>query len=199
MVVKFPSTRITQGNLVFAYTQTDGTKDTAVSSTVFNNIDQAYQIFANDNTQNGWGSWSWDAAGISSAYYKSGSKSFSMKFSGGGWKVDGFRQGGGNATDGLVYSASWQYLTFWVKGGNTAETAYIQWGDGGLGQNAVNDIAIAPNTWQFFKIAVPTLKWNTTSTSWSDHKTSNLNTVGFFMKSNDADETLYFDDIMLVK
>lgn len=90
MVVKFPDSKITQGNMVFAYTQTDGTKDTAVSSTVFNNTDRAYQIFANDNTQNGWGSWSWDGAGgITNEYFKSGTKSFYMFFAGGGWKVDG--------------------------------------------------------------------------------------------------------------
>lgn len=198
MVVKFPDSKITQGNMVFAYTQTDGTKDTAVGTTVFNNIDQAYQIFANDNTQNGWGSWSWDAAGISTDYFKSGTKSFYMKFSGGGWKVDGFRPGDG-ATDGLAYSSSWQYLTFWVKGGNKSQTAYIQWGNGGLGQNEVNDITVAANKWQFFKIAIPTLKWNTTSTVWSDNKSAYLNTVGFFMHSNDDDEYLYFDDVMVVK
>ncbi|SDZ86992.1 hypothetical protein SAMN05192529_10361 [Arachidicoccus rhizosphaerae] len=199
MIVKFPDSKITQGNLLFAYTQTDGSKDTAISSTVFNNIDKAYQIFANDNTQNGWGSWSWDAAGISTDYAKSGTKTFSMKFSGGGWKVDGLRQGGGGASDGLAYSADWQYLVFWVKGGNKAQTAYIQWGDGGLGQNAVNDITIAANKWQFFKIPISSLKWNTTSTTWSDNKGSKLNTVGFFMKSNDDDEVYYFDDIMVVK
>lgn len=177
----------------------DPIKAIPISSTVFNNIDQAYQIFANDNTQNGWGNWSWDAAGISTDFHKSGTASFSMTFSGGGWKVDGFRQGGGDATDGHAYSTSWQYLTFWVKGGKTAQTASIQWGDAGLGQNAVNDITIAPKKWQFFKIAIPTLKWNTSSTAWSDNRASNLNTVGFFMKSNEETEIFYFDDIMLVK
>jgi len=204
MVVKFPETSLTQGNLVFAYTQlnqTSGPPDTTMptnSSVVFNNINGAYQIFI-DDLQNGWGSWSWDAAGVTTDVVKSGAASFSMTFTGGGWKVDGFRNGGGTDAEGLSYSTNWQYLSFWVKGGSATETLYIQWGNAGLGQNAVNPITVQPNTWQFFKIPFSSLNWNNGSSPWSANSSSLLNTVGFFMKSNSVNEVLYFDNIMLIQ
>ncbi|ANI90262.1 hypothetical protein A9P82_13750 [Arachidicoccus ginsenosidimutans] len=198
MVVKFPQTDITQGNLVFAYTQTDGTKDTSISTTVFNNIDKAYQIFT-DATQNGWGSWSWGPFNVSTSVYKSGSASGAMTFNGGAWWIDGFRQGGGGTTDGLAYSSDWQYLSFWVKGGVMQETLYLEWGNSGFAQTQTNPITVQPNTWQFFKIAIPTLMWNFGSTNWSANSSQLLSTVAFFVPGNTVDETFYFDNVMLIK
>lgn len=207
MIVKFPQTKITQGNLLFAYTQTDGTKDTSVSTTVFNNMDNAYQILGTSSTAawqdwgaylispNNWYANGWSSYGVSTSMVQGSIAplSFYAKFDGGGWKVAGFS--GGN----VAYSSSYQYLSFWVLGGSVQETLYINWGNAGMGQNSINPITIEPGVWQFFKIPISSLKWNTGSTAWSSNSSSALTTVAFFMKDNTVDETLYFDNVVLIQ
>ncbi len=199
LTLQFGTNDITQGNLVFAYKQSDGTVDTAVSSEVLNNIDKAYQLFT-DDYQNGWGSWSWGPTGTSTDFAKSGTSSFYATFNANAWWINGFRQGGGSATDGLVYSSDYQYLSFWVKGGSMSEDLYVEWGNAGFTQDKnYSTITVLPDEWQFFKIPISTLKWNAGSTDWAANSEQLLNTVAFFLPGNTVDETFYFDNIMIIK
>lgn len=200
LVLQFPSTTITRGVLVFSYTAA-GTPKTATATQELVDVDNAYQIFT-DNTQNGWGSWSWDNAGSSTKQVKSGTQSWNAQFTGGGYKIDGFRAGGGGATDGVPYSSGYTYLSFWVYGGSVNETAYIEWGNEGFGNggaNSINQIAVPANTWTYYKIPISTLLWNISATNWAANSSQYLNCVAFFMKSNSVTEQIYFDDIILIK
>lgn len=196
MTLQFPSATVNTANLVFTYAQ-----GTATSTQQFVDVDNAYQIFT-DGYQNGWGSWSWGTAGPSTSASKGGTSSFSALFGGGSWWIDGFRQGGGGATDGVPYSAGYQFLSFWVKGGAADETIYIEFGNAGFangGDNMINAYDVPPGVWTYYKIPIGSLLWNTSATSWAANSSSLLNTVAFFMPGNSVDETLYFDDVILIK
>lgn len=201
MVLQFPSTNITQAKLVFSYTS-GGSMDTAQSTQQFVDVDNAYQIFT-DNYQNGWGSWSWGAASPSTKEVKRGTASFSAQFGANSWWIDGFRQGGGGATDGIPFTAGYNYLSFWVFGGTADETVYIEFGNAGFANskpgNFINAIDVPPGVWTYYKIPVSSLLWNTSTGSWSDNRSNLLNTIAFFMPGNTVTETLYFDDVILVK
>ncbi len=100
------------------------------------NLHVAYPVFAGGAIAPGWGSWSWDNAQVTNTKATTITSSWTAQFSGGGWKIDGFREGGGTATDGLAYSASYAYLVFWVYGGSAKETLYIEWGNAGFANAA---------------------------------------------------------------
>lgn len=223
MIVKFPQTNITQGNLLFAYTQTDGTKDTSVSTTIFNNMDNAYQIlgqkttadptqswaavFQNNGVYTGWVANGWSSWSASTSVVKGTSTSFYAKYDNGGWKVAGFQFNTGFGVPALAYDPSYQYLSFWVinTGAAVTQTAYIQWGDNVFGQNKINPITIEPNGWQFFKIPISSLNWDTGKTPWSANSSLSLRDVGFFLTCQDAqghnigEADLFFTNVVLLK
>jgi hypothetical protein len=166
------------------------------------NIDAAYQIFTGGAIAPGWGSWSWDNAQITNTKAMTASTTWNAQYSGGGYKVDGFREGGGGATDGLAYSPNYSYLVFWVFGGTAKETLYIEWGNAGFangGANQINAVPVLPGVWNYIKIPISTLLWNTGTTNWSANSSQLLNTVAFFMNSNSVTEQLYFDDVLIVQ
>lgn len=201
MVVSFPSSAVTRGVLAFTYSS-NGSSLTALGSQELVNIDAAYPIFTNGAIAPGWGSWSWDNAQVTNAKAMTGPSTWNAQYSGGGWKIDGFREGGGTATDGLAYSASNSYLVFWVFGGTAKETLYIEWGNAGFangGANEINAVTVLPGVWNYVKIPINTLLWNTSATNWAANSSQLLNTVAFFMNSNSATEQLYFDDVIIVK
>ena len=201
MVLSFPSSTVSRGSLAFAY-KAGGNTLNAYASQELVNVDAAYQIFANSNIAPGWGSWSWDNAQISNKESMTSASTWNAQFSGGGWKIDGFREGGGATTDGLSYSSSYTYLVFWVYGGTAKETLYIEWGDEGFnnsGANEINAEAVLPGVWNYFKIPIPSLLWNTSTANWGANSGLTLNTCAFFMNSNSVTEQLYFDDVVLVK
>ena len=201
MVISFPSSTVTRGMLSFAY-NSGGTTLTAHASQELVNLDVAYPVFSGGAISPGWGSWSWDNATVTNTVAITATNSWNAQFSGGGWKVDGFRNGGGNATDGLAYSPDYTYLVFYVYGGTAKETLYIEWGNAGFsngGSNEINAVSVLPNQWNYVKIPISTLLWNTGTTNWAANSTQNLNTCAFFMNSNSVTEQLYFDDVVLVK
>ena len=201
MVLQFDSMNVSRGNLVFTY-NAGGQTDSAKGTQELVDIDNAYQVFAYGNIAPGWGSWSWDNAQISNVHAITSNESWNAQFSGGGWKIDGFRNGGGNLTDGLAYSPDYTYLVFWVYGGSAKETLYIEWGNEGFnnsGANEINAQTIQPNQWNYIKVPISSLLWNTGTTNWAANNSQNLNTVAFFMNSNSVTEQVYFDDVVLVK
>lgn len=205
MVLSFPSSTVTRGYLAFTYSS-GTTSDSARGTQELVNIDNAYQIFANGAVAPGWGSWSYDNVKVSTTYAITASASYQMQFSGpNGYKVDGLRNGGGSAADGIPYSPNYTYLVFYVYGGSASETMYIEFGGGpggGFANNkAVNDInavTVLPNQWNYFKIPISSLQWNSSTTNWAANSSQLLNTVGFFIWANTVTEQLYFDDIILV-
>jgi hypothetical protein len=201
MVLSFPSSTVSRGILAFAY-NAGGTTKTALGSQELVNLDVAYPIFSNSVIAPGWGSWSWDNAQITNTMSMTSASTWNAQYSGGGWKIDGFREGGGGATDGLAYSSSYTYLVFWVYGGTAKETLYIEWGNEGFGNgggNEINAYTVLPGVWNYFKIPISSLLWNTGTTNWAANSTQLLNTCAFFMNSNSVTEQLYFDDVVLVK
>jgi hypothetical protein len=201
LVLQFASMDVSRGNLTFMYSA-GGQADSAKGTQELIDLDNAYPVFVGGNIAPGWGNWSWDNAQLSNAYTKTSDNSWNAQFSGGGWKIDGFRNGGGNATDGLAYSPDYTYLVFWVYGGTAVETLYIEWGNEGFnntGANQINGQVVQPNQWNYFKIPISSLLWNTGTTNWAANNSQNLNTVAFFMNSNSVTEQLYFDDVVLVK
>lgn len=201
MVISFPSSTVTRGVLDFAY-NSGGTTVHAKGAQELINLDVAYPVFAGGAIAPGWGSWSWDNAQVTSTKAMTSTSSWNAQFSGGGWKIDGFREGGGTATDGLAYSPNYTYLVFWVYGGSAKETLYIEWGNAGFangGGNEINAVTVQPNTWNYVKIPIASLLWNTSSTNWAANSSQLLNTVAFFMNSNSVTEQLYFDDVVIVQ
>lgn len=201
LVLSFPSTTVSRGILAFAY-NSGGTIDSAKGTQELVNVDAAYQVFAYGAIAPGWGSWSWDNAAVSNVEAITATASFNTQFSGGGWKIDGFREGGGGATDGLAYSSGYTYLVFYVFGGVAKETLYIEWGNEGFnnsGANEINAVTVLPGQWNYYKIPISTLLWNTGTTNWATNNAQMLNTVAFFMNSNSVTEQLYFDDVMVVQ
>jgi hypothetical protein len=207
MVISFPSSTVTRGELAFAY-NSGGTTDSAHATQELVNIDNAYQIFAYGAVASGWGSWSYDNAGVSSAEAITASTSYNMQFTGpNGYKVDGLRYESGTSAVGVPYSPpTYTYLVFYVYGGTATETMYIEFGggpNGGFGNsntnNAINPVTVLPGQWNYFKIPISSLLWNTGTTNWAANSSQLLNTVGFFIYANKVTEELYFDDIMLVE
>ncbi|MDR0793910.1 MAG: hypothetical protein LBE82_11425 [Chitinophagaceae bacterium] len=198
LIVQFPKTSLTQGNLVFAYTGNGGVIDTSISSVVFNNVDNNYQLFT-DDLQNGWfiDGWASDKA-IDNTVFKTGTASFRCTLPAASWWFAGFS----NNSTPLAYDPSYQYLSFWVLGGVQDEQIYLNWGNMPQGQYQTNRFTIKAGVWQFFKIPIPTLNWNSGSTPWSANSSTPLGTVWWFMTNqynNAAQEVFYFDDVMLIK
>ena len=205
LVLSFPSTPVTRGILAFAYAS-NGATDSAKGTQELVNVDNAYQIFANGVVAPYWGSWSYDNVNVSTTHAITASASYQMQFSGpSGYKVDGLRYGAGNASAGIPYSPGYTYLVFYVYGGTAKETMYVEFGGGPNGafgnnnvNNAINAVTVLPNQWNYYKLPIASLLWNTSTTNWAANSSQLLNTVGFFMYANTVTEELYFDDIILV-
>lgn len=186
LVITMPSTTVARAALDI--TNVTGTTTTTQE---FVNIDQAFQVFTDDYAA-GFGDGSWgDAAAISTAEFKTGSKSVGKNYQKGNWHLIGFANWG----SGIAYDASYKYLTCWVKGASRDYSLYIMSdkGVGGYGNYIeANRIDVPANVWTYFKVPLTTLNlWDSGSP---------FNQLGFRIKGPDAqDETFYFDDVMLVK
>lgn len=205
LVLSFPSSTVSRGVLAFSY-NSGGTPSTSIGSQELVDIDNAYQVFANGAVAPGWGSWSYDNAGVSNKPGITSTASYNMQFSGpNGYKVDGLRYESGTAAVGVAYSSNYTYLVFYVYGGTAKETMYVEFGGGAGGgfannnvTNAINAVTVLPGQWNYFKIPVSTLLWNSLTTNWAANSSQLWNTCGFFMWANQVTEELYFDDIVLV-
>lgn len=190
IVLQFPATDMTRGNLEFTY-DAGGTAKKITDAQELVDLDNAYRIFT-DDYHNDWGDGSWQApSGKSTAAFKTGSASFIGTFTAGGWKIEGFS----NWWPSLPYDATYTYLSFWVKGGTVSLTLNIQTNtsSAGYGQNGANPIVVPPDVWTYFKIPISSIDfWNPGST---------LQQLGFFLRGPDGgvDETFYFDDVILIK
>lgn len=204
MTLKFNSSSVERGNLVFHYTSASS-QLTIKDAQDLVNMDNTVR-FVTDNIEPGWGSWSWGPASISTAKARTGTASFAAQYGANSWWIDGLRNGGGGATEGLAYSPDYKYLSFWVFGGSADQKIYIEFGGGpaaGFNQNqvAANQYAVPAGVWTYYKIPIGNLVWNNIANSgnWAANSSQPLSTVAFFMNSNSVVEQLYFDDVILVK
>jgi IPT/TIG domain-containing protein len=185
LVITMPSTTVARAALNI--TNVTGTTTTTQE---FVNIDQAFPIFTDDYgtgiVNNSWG----DAAFISTAEFKTGSKSIAKNYQKGNWHLIGFKNEAGIALDPV-----YKYLTVWVKGASRDYSLYIMSdkGVGGYGNYLEeNKIDVPANVWTYFKIPLSTLKLWATGSPFKE--------FGFRIKGPDAqDEIFYFDDILMVK
>ncbi|MGH2566420.1 MAG: IPT/TIG domain-containing protein, partial [Ginsengibacter sp.] len=185
LVLTFNAATLTRGILIFTYTAA-GTTRTANDTQELVDIDNATQVFT-DGYAPSWGSWSWGTAAPSTTIAKTGTTSFAALYGANSWWIDGFRAGGGNATDGFAYTPDYKYLSFWVHGGNADQTIFIEWGNQGFangGGNMINQYPVPAGKWTYYKIPINNLFWNTSNSNWAANSSQNLNTVGFFMNSN---------------
>ncbi|NRF40650.1 IPT/TIG domain-containing protein [Pedobacter foliorum] len=183
LVIKMPATTVNSAKLVL--TNSTGPITT---NQVFVNLDKAYKIFT-DDYGNGFENGSWGPASISSAFAKSGTKSFKAGYNKGNWSADGFAN-----WNGVASMPEYNYLSFWVKGASADYTLYVT-GDARAGGYGNSDrsvpIAVPANVWTYFKIPMTTLElW----------KKGPMKQLGFWIEGPEKqDEAFYFDDVILVK
>ncbi len=183
LVLKMPTSTATESQLLFSYTSGTSTAS-ATSSAIFNDLDNAYQVFT-DNYDNGWYSSSWGPTAISTTVAKTGTSSFAATYDKGDWSADGFGTGG----TGLP-TASYNYLSFWIKGGIETYTLYLTADTrGGFGNSDTSTpITVPAGVWTYFKMPLSTLNLQGSKQ------------FGFFIQGpNDQNETFYFDDVVLLK
>lgn len=190
LTIKFPAT--SDPTVKLTLTNASGVSNLTQE---FVNADQAF-VFFRDAYANGEGDASWgDAAAISSTEFISGTKSLGKKFAKGNWHNLGF---GWN----WIPKGPYNNLSFWIKGGLIDHDVWIfANSDGGPGhdqaQPAANKIVAKAGAWTYYKIPLSTLNL------WADGTAANnftINKFGFFLKGPDnADETLYVDDVMFIK
>ncbi len=185
LTVRMPATALTQ-------TKLDITNEAGTITTTqeFVSLDNAFLIFT-DDYHNGFVSGSWGPTEISTTFSKSGTSSFKTTYVKGNWSANGFA----NWDPGVPYSADYKFLSFWVKGGVETHLFYIT-GDqraGGYGNSdKTAEISIPANVWTYFKIKLSDLElWK---------KGGAFKQLGFWIPGPDnQDETLYFDDVILIK
>lgn len=186
LVISFPASSAISNKLNIY--NTAGRAQTTVE---FVNRSNAF-IFFDDDYANGYSNGSWGPAEVSSTVAKGDvGSSFKATWMKGNWSANGFANWSGGAT----YSADYKYFTFWVKGGAVTREFYITIDEraGGYGNaDRTFPITVPANVWTYFKIELDKLK------PWE--KGGAINQIGFWIPGpDDADETLYFDDIMFTK
>lgn len=187
LVMKMPATEIARASL-------DITNSTGKSTTTqeFVNLDKALKIFTDsygaDFGDNSWG----DGATISSAEFKSGTKSITKTYAKGNWHVFGFA----NWWPGVASDPSYKYLSFWIKGAAADHVLYIT-GDkkagGGFGNgDQSSPVNVPAGVWTYFKIPLSDLKlWQNGSPFFQ---------LGFWIKGPDnQDEKYFIDDLIITK
>lgn len=187
LVIKMPAT--TTARAALNITNVTGTLTTTQE---FVSLDQAYKMFTDDFAA-GFEGASWgDAAFITTAEFKTGTKSLGKKYAKGNWHLIGLANWG----TGVVQDPSYKFLTVWVKGASRDYSLYITTDKttaGGLNDfPEPNKINVPANVWTYFKIPLSTLNlWATGSP---------FKQIAFRIQGPDAqDEVFYFDDLLLVK
>lgn len=173
LVIKMPATG--GARVTLDITNASGTMTT---NQEFVNVDKAFPIFT-EGFGAGINNWSWSSASVSTDFSVLGTRSLKSVYGAGGWQAVSLH------CDPTLDASQYTYLTFWVKGGTTDTQVDVKSENGGTTQT----ITVPANVWSYFKF-----------------KTSGYIT-GFPIERLDfqihgpdgGDQTLYFDDILLVK
>lgn len=187
MVLRFPTTKISQATLDI--TNTSGTFVTSNYS--FVNADEALIVFA-DSLSTGYSNNSWgDPLIVNSDQAYAGTKSLAKTFAGGNWHMAAFA----NWWPSVEYNADYKYFSFAVRGGKNPMSLWITTDAGasafGNDYVAKNKLDITPQVWNYFKVPLKDIDF------WLPGKT--MKQFGWRTQGPDKDETLYFDDVMLIK
>jgi len=143
-------------------------------------IPNAVQIFVE-----GWGpgmhDWSWAGThdiATGTAYH--GTKSFRVIYSSGGWQGASIHR-----DDPRIKMSDYTYISFWAKGG-TADMNMQVWSENGGSQKT---ITIPANVWTYFRMPIQ-----------GHMETVMLERLNFqAVGPNGGNQTIYFDNILLVK
>jgi hypothetical protein len=214
LVMKMPAaSTATESTLLFTYTSGANPNAQTASTVTFNDLDNAYQIFADNKFQNSWGDNSWAGpSGISTNASHSGTASAEGSFPANAWQIEGWA----NYYPSIAYNPAYKYLTFWIKGGTVQHTLVLVGNQmvGGYGQvqnaNAypAQLITVPATVWTFFKIPLgpPSTpydqKTETLLNFWANG--SPATQLGFFLQGGqnavaDVNETYYFDEVAFIK
>ncbi|MBC7872493.1 MAG: IPT/TIG domain-containing protein [Ferruginibacter sp.] len=183
MVITMPASTVVSTKLKI--TNASGTITTTQE---FVNADQAF-VFFRDTYHNGEQDAAWGDPGTVSPVVKvSGNSSYGKKYQKGNWHLMGFGWNG-------ISQGSYQYLSFWMKGGLIDHEIFVNSDKSAGGIRAYNSyekIDVKADVWQYYKIPLSTLKLWQTGTPFSQ--------IAWSIKGPDnADETMYLDDVMLIK
>jgi len=192
MTIQMPASAVNRGYLQFTYASGQAT-----STQEFVDLDNAYQIFANN-------SWA-HPSGVSTNTSHSGTASIIASYPAGAWQIEGWA----NWYPSIDYNPDYKYLTFWVKGG-TVKHQLVLVGDqmaGGYGQvqnqyaYAAQLIDVPAKVWTYYKIPLgaPSSANPNLLNFWKNGTPAKQ--LGFFLQgqSGDVDETMYFDEVAFVK
>ncbi|WP_069661233.1 cell shape determination protein CcmA [Arcticibacter eurypsychrophilus] len=186
LVITIPSS-INRATLIL--TNSSGS---ATTKQEFINLDRTFQIFT-ENYMNGFTNGSWGPAAVSGLVAKSGTSSFMATFNKGSWSVDGFANA--NASGGAAFSPDYKFVSFWIKGGTIDYTFYLtadQKTAGYGNSDTSTPLSVPANVWTYFKLPISDVGLFA--------KGGVLKKLGFYTKGPDAgNETLYFDDVILIK
>lgn len=201
LVIKMPSSAVNRANLVFTYASGQ-----AASTQEFVDLDNAYQVFVNNDFRNSWSDNSWShPSGVSTNASHSGTASLIASYPAGAWQIEGWA----NWYPSIDYNPDYKYLTFWVKGG-TVKHQLVLVGDqmaGGYGQiqnqyaYAAQLIDVPAKVWTYYKIPLgaPSSSNPNLLNFWKNGTPAKQ--LGFFLQgqNGDVDETMYFDEVAFVK
>ncbi|HSC39197.1 MAG TPA: hypothetical protein VLD19_15045 [Chitinophagaceae bacterium] len=203
LVLRFPSTTVNRASLVFNYTSVGSTlTNTATQELV--DLDNAYNIFAFGNNQNGWSNNSWTSpsgpvTGPTHSYGQT--QSYVTTFPNGSWQMEGW----GGSTSNVTYFSTFKYYTFWILGGVQDEVLTISadqlatpWqqptGSG------IFTIKVPAGVWTYFKIPIGSGSGQINFLSAGTLGTLSNNRLSFFIPGpNGVNETFYVDEVAFVK
>lgn len=178
LVIKMPSSSVGRAKLDIS---NESGKSTTTQEFVNMNSPVNFLYFGDDfeaTVQN----WGWGASfSTSTQEKKSGSSSIKAVFSKGGWGALSLNKG-----DPSLNTANYTYATFWVKGG----TSDVKFTVGSFSGGTTKVITAPAGVWTYFKLPISEFIGNLT-----------LGGV-FYLQINgpdDAEQTIYFDNIMFVK
>jgi hypothetical protein len=150
-----------------------------VASQEMTYIPNAFPIFVE-----GWGplmqDWSWAGThDVSTAFAYSGTKSFRVIYSANGWQGASIHR-----DDPRIKMSDYTYLTFWAKGGTADINMQVYSENGG----SKVTITVPANVWTYFKMPIQ-----------GHMETVMLERLNFQAVGPAANQTIYFDNILLVK
>lgn len=186
LVIRMPASEMDRVSL-------DITNATGTITTTheFINVDKALKIFT-DSYGPDFGDGSWGDAGfISTAEYRIGSASIGKKYAAGNWHLINFV----NWWPSVASDPNYKFMSFWIKGASKDYSLYItsDKAEGGFGNfDEDNKVNVPANVWTYYKIPLSQLGlWATGSP---------MQQLGFRIQGPDgADETFYFDEILISK
>lgn len=174
LVISMPATAVFRAKLDI--TNLSGTSTTTQE---FVSITNNFAFFAEDFgvMQN----WSWaSASGPSTAFAVTGTKSLFATYTKGNWQALSLHK-----DDPKIVASNYTYLTFWVRGGTADTQLDVNSENGG----STNTITVPAGVWTYYKM--PVLGFlNGVSIERLDFKMHGPDNV---------DQTVYFDNILLVK